>query len=219
MQTSHISNLNNDLQREENIPDDDDDDDQTDLIKNIDKIVKVKDNLIVNNKNNNNVVQVNNVLNVNNDITNENDDENASLLVNSINNDETVNRNNENKVKTRCLYFLDMLLSVVFFSPMSSFYWYGTWLYLDTFFIKDDYKLSNFVSWGIGLLLLFPGYLFQQDFQRFYEYLKRYNYLGAIVRFLMRTIYIYLMCFAVVAQWRGLWNLLVNYYIFIPYLN
>jgi hypothetical protein len=185
MQTSHILNSNDETTEEDGI----------DSIKNIDQIVQIGDSYSVNN-----TIQFNNI---------DNDDENVGLLENTeINNDNKI-IGNENKIKTRCLYLLDMLLSVVFFSPMSSLYWYGTWLYLDTFFINDDYKLSNFASWGIGLALLFPSYIFQQDFQRFYDYLKRFNCLGTWLRFLMRTIYIYLMCFAVVAQWRGLWNLLV----------
>ena len=111
---------------------------------------------------------------------------------------------------TRSLYLIDVMLSVLLFSPMSCFYWYGTEQILDTYFITNNYILSNFVSWFIGLAILLPAYLFQQEMQTKYEEARTWRHCGSFVRFLMRVVYMYLICFAVVIQWRGVWNLMVN---------
>lgn len=111
------------------------------------------------------------------------------------------------------IYSSDVLLSIVLFSPIVSIYWYGTWTYLDNYFLVDDPKTSSFVSWTSGLFILLIGYLFQQDFQHFYDYLHGLGKCGNFCQVLVRSVYIYLMSFAVVAEWRGLWNLF-NFYFF-----
>jgi hypothetical protein len=110
------------------------------------------------------------------------------------------------------LYLVDISLSIVFFSPLVSLYWYCTWLFLNDYFITWDVTLSNSLSYGIGLLILFPAYVLQENLQQFYNRLGLLSPVrSSVSKFLMRTIYIYLMSFAVVLEWRGLWNLCDTY--------
>jgi hypothetical protein len=112
------------------------------------------------------------------------------------------------------LYLVDILLSIVFFSPLVSLYWYCTWLFLNDYFITCDAVLSNALSYALGLLILLPAYVLQENLQQFYNRLGQLGPVSSSVsKFLMRTVYIYLMSFAVVLEWRGLWNL-CDIYIF-----
>jgi hypothetical protein len=69
---------------------------------------------------------------------------------------------------------------------------YCTWSFLDDYFLKDHVYLSNYVSLAISYVLILPGYLAQEYWQKLYEKLKEFKY-ATFLRFLMRTIYIYLM--------------------------
>jgi hypothetical protein len=126
--------------------------------------------------------------------------------------DESNNHLHTHKTFRNFIYSSDVLLSIVLFSPIVSIYWYGTWTYLDNYFLVEDSKTSSFVSWVTGLFVLLAGYLFQQDFQHFYDYLHGLGKCGHLCQVLARSVYIYFMSFAVVAEWRGLWNLFNLYF-------
>lgn len=110
------------------------------------------------------------------------------------------------------LHTIDVLLSVLVFSPLVSIYWYCTWQFIDDYFLKESPKLSNFLSWSIGLSILCPGYVFQKDLQNLYEYLNNLETIGSTLQVLMRVIYIYAICLANVLEWRSMWNLLSLYF-------
>jgi len=148
---------------------------------------------------------------------NETSDEHARLL-RDVEGQQNVQEEVENHLPTHktfrnFIYSSDVLLSIVLFSPIVSIYWYGTWTYLDNYFLVDEPKTSSFVSWTSGLFILLVGYLFQQDFQHFYDYLHELGKFGRLCQVIARSVYIYFMSFAVVAEWRGLWNLF-NFYFF-----
>lgn len=85
---------------------------------------------------------------------------------------------------------------------------YCTWSFLDDYMLPNDERLSNFLSWIIGLVILLPSYVFQKDLQTIYIALGNLNsYVGTSLRVLMRVIYIYLVTLAVILEWRGVWNL------------
>lgn len=111
------------------------------------------------------------------------------------------------------LHTIDVFLSILIFSPLVAIYWYCTWQFVDEYFFNDRPKLSNFLSWSIGLSILFPGYVFQKDLQNLYEYLDNFETIGSTLQVLMRVIYIYIIALAVVLEWRSMWNL-INFYFY-----
>lgn len=116
----------------------------------------------------------------------------------------------------KLFYFLDVMLAIAFFSPMVGIYWYCSWSFLDKYFLSGDGEdehqtLSSFLSYAIGLLVLLPSYLFQQDIKRCYNFFKRFGRVGTLMRFTFRNLYLYMISFAFVFQWRGLWNICETY--------
>lgn len=110
------------------------------------------------------------------------------------------------------LYSVDIFLSVLLFSPLVSLYWNFTWQFFDSYFLVDSPRLSNFLCWFIGLVILLPSYLFQNDLHNFYNHLSRLGNSGQVVRILLRIFYIYLVSIGIVLEWRGVWNLIDIYY-------
>lgn len=110
------------------------------------------------------------------------------------------------------LYTTDILLSVLVFSPIIGLFWYCTWSFLDDYFLNDRMYLSNFLSLSIGLIFILAGYLMQELMQLWYDKLKQFKY-SKFLRFLMRTVYAYIMSMAVILQWRAVWNI-YNFYLF-----
>lgn len=144
----------------------------------------------------------------------------SNSLNNDSNNDEEtvlITRQDEFRIRTSrafgaFMYLADVFLSILIFSPIVAFYWYGTWTFLDTYFIPDNKKLSIFLCWLIGLFILMPSYLFQIELQNLYDYFKTLNKFGVVLRFIMRIIQSYIISFAILFQWRGLWNLIDLYF-------
>lgn len=105
------------------------------------------------------------------------------------------------------------MLAIMFFSPMVGIYWYCSWSFLDKYFLShaDEQNLSSFLSYAIGLLILLPSYIFQQDIKRCYNFFKKFGLFGTFMRFTFRNLYLYMISFAFVFQWRGLWNICETY--------
>jgi hypothetical protein len=98
------------------------------------------------------------------------------------------------------LHSVDILLSIVLFSPLVSIFWYVTWSFLDDYFLNRSSKLSNLVSWLLGLFILLPSYVFQKDLQRWYTQLENTRFLSYLLRVTMRVVYIYLVTVAVILE-------------------
>jgi len=111
----------------------------------------------------------------------------------------------ENSVKSKALYTIDVLLSAFFFAFLSALYWYGTWTFLDVFVLPENNVLSSAICYVASLLMILPGYIFQQDIQNIY------NNCHFAVQFVMRYLYVYLMSLAYVLEWRGCWELCDKY--------
>lgn len=124
-----------------------------------------------------------------------------------INDDEPEIRNplkqHERQLKIDFYYFIDLFLSAAIFSPLSGFYWYGSWSFLDSYFLTSNRFLSALLSYLIGLSIILPSYLFQHKLQQFYN-----NYCDNFIkRFLLKFTYVYLLSIGIVFEWRGCWEL------------
>ncbi|CAF0772676.1 unnamed protein product [Brachionus calyciflorus] len=144
--------------------------------------------------------------------------ETSSLYINEsmtrANNDETplISRSNWKSGKFRVyslIYPIDILLSLIFFGPLVSIYWNFSWEFLDLYFYVSEPILSNLICWIFGLLIIFPAYLFQKDFDcldKYFQSLNNFN--GRFLKVTLRISYIYSITLGVLLQWRGLWNLI-----------
>jgi hypothetical protein len=63
--------------------------------------------------------------------------------------------------------------------------------------MPNNVVLSSVVCYLVGLLLLLPGYVFQNNLQKFHNNLK------PTMQFIFRIFFIYVISFAVVLEWRG----------------
>jgi hypothetical protein len=112
-------------------------------------------------------------------------------------------RQHEKKLKIDFYYFIDLFLSAVIFTPLSGFYWYGSWSFIDSYFLTSNAFLSAMLSYLIGLSIILPSYLFQLKLQHFYN-----NYCDNIIkRFLFKLTYVYFLSIGIVFEWRGCWEL------------
>ena len=117
-------------------------------------------------------------------------------------------KQSDTSVRVYCIYFVDIFVSLLVFSPLVAFYWYGTWTFLDLYIIPDNKTLSYVVCWVGGLLVLLPFYMLGAKIFELYSYLKTVRpVLGKTCRLLMRVLFIYVNGLAIVVQWRGLWNM------------
>lgn len=115
----------------------------------------------------------------------------------------------ENKPLKYGIYSLDIILSLFVFGPLVSLYWNSTWEFLDLFFFPNEPELSNFICWILGLLIIFPTYLFQKSFEGLNTTFERSTKLkNKILNIIIRVCYIYTLVLGVLLQWRGLWNLI-----------
>ena len=71
---------------------------------------------------------------------------------------------------------------------------------LDDYFMPDNLILGAVLCYLIALLLLLPGYVFQTNLQ------KLHNKLNPKMQTVFRVIFIYVISFAVVMEWRGKLN-------------
>ncbi|CAF0772694.1 unnamed protein product [Brachionus calyciflorus] len=128
---------------------------------------------------------------------------------------EILQRPSKEEIRRRHIYnllhSLDVILSILLFSPLVAIYWYCTWQLIEEHFYKESPKISNFLSWIIGLAILFPGYVFQRDLQNLYEYLDNFERIGYTLQVAMRVVYIYAITIGVVLEWRSVWNIMDIY--------
>ncbi|RNA07794.1 hypothetical protein BpHYR1_018494 [Brachionus plicatilis] len=128
---------------------------------------------------------------------------------------ELLHRPSKEEIRRRFIYnilhSIDVLLSILLFSPLVAIYWYCTWSLIDDYFYKESPKISNFLSWILGLSILFPGYVFQRDLQNLYEYLNNFETIGYMLQVTMRVVYIYAITIGVILEWRSVWNLMDIY--------
>jgi hypothetical protein len=98
---------------------------------------------------------------------------------------------------TKANYFIDSLLSAFIFAPLSALYWYGSWSLVDVYLLPSYQLLSALVSYCVGLVIVLPGYIFQEKIQ------DLYNKRNDVVQFLIRFVYAYLVSLACILEWRG----------------
>jgi hypothetical protein len=103
-----------------------------------------------------------------------------------------------NCANTKLVYFIDSIISAFIFAPLSALYWYGTWSLFDVYLLPNYQLTSALISYVIGLIILLPGYIFQEKIQ------DLYNKRNELVQFLIRFIYAYFVSLACVLEWRGL---------------
>lgn len=122
---------------------------------------------------------------------------------------ESESKKDTHGIYTYGIYSLDIILSLFFFGPLVSLYWNSTWEFLDLFFFSNEPELSNFICWILGLLIIFPTYLFQKSFEKLNKTFERSTkYKDKFLTIIIRVGYIYTLVLGVVLQWRGLWNLI-----------
>ncbi|RNA07793.1 hypothetical protein BpHYR1_018493, partial [Brachionus plicatilis] len=137
-----------------------------------------------------------------NDEVNANADDYTPLILDS-------ESKNEKRSFSYLIYTLDIILSLFLFGPLVSFYWNSSWEFLDLFFFVNEPELSNFICWILGLLIIFPTYLFQKSFEGLNTSFERSaKFKSKIFQIIIRTCYIYTLGLGVLLQWRGLWNLI-----------
>lgn len=128
---------------------------------------------------------------------------------------EILHRPSKEEIRRKFIYnilhSIDVLLSILLFSPLVAIYWYCTWSLIDDYFYKESPKISNFLSWIIGLTILFPGYVFQRHLQDLYEYMNNFETIGYMLQVSMRILYIYAITIGVILEWRSVWNLMALY--------
>jgi hypothetical protein len=114
----------------------------------------------------------------------------------------------------KCVYFTDILFSVFVASPLSGIYWYMSWTFLDEHFnVFESAFFTSFLSYFIGLSLILCSYLFQNHLEMLHDYLSKLKYFNKTSCFLLRSVYMYFICAAVVLEWQSLWNILFTKFI------
>ena len=106
-----------------------------------------------------------------------------------------------------CYFLLDQLVAAVIVAPFTVAYWRGTWYLCQFYFFPEDVEKSGWTSVAIGnggmlLLALLQGPLTQLLGR---DHLRSFG--DVLVWVFGYHLYSYAMCFFIVNQWRGCWDL------------
>ncbi|XP_033733681.1 uncharacterized protein LOC117322849 [Pecten maximus] len=97
------------------------------------------------------------------------------------------------------------LINLVVVSPLVVCFWRGTWEIMDVYVFPDDFGLTAWVSVAIGNAIIFLFSILQDYFSK----LNKLN--NPFVHFVLSRLYVYLLGFGCVNQWRGVWFLQDHY--------
>ena len=122
-----------------------------------------------------------------------------------------LNIENASSKPPSCLYCMDVIFSVLIVSPLSAVYWVTLWNVLDENVIIHTKVITNIVYYSIGFGVLLVLNLLQNYLQQTHAYLRNLKYFSKILSFLMRSIYMYLVCGSGVLEWLAIWNILDTY--------
>ncbi|XP_060078891.1 uncharacterized protein LOC132558362 [Ylistrum balloti] len=97
------------------------------------------------------------------------------------------------------------LINLAIISPLVVCYWRGTWEIMDVFVYPADFVLTSWVSVAIGNAIIFLFSIFQGGITNINK-LK-----NPFAHFVLSRLYVYLLGFGCVSQWRGIWFLQDHY--------
>ena len=112
------------------------------------------------------------------------------------------------KIKTRIpLELIDFILSFFIFAPAGILFWASIWDLFYYYVYPKNLLLSAIVTLCVGLIIHYISYIFQYKLQVYHDK----NYITTSSGFypkghIFRFIYTYLLAFAYVTQWRGIWD-------------
>jgi hypothetical protein len=104
----------------------------------------------------------------------------------------------------------NLLISHLIFAPLSVAYWRGTWTLMDVYLFPDDELLSALIALAIGQVM-FVVMTYAEGC------LRRHLLPAGTVKFAVGSrVYIYVMAWTTVLQWRGAWQLYGYLYRYTP---
>ena len=107
------------------------------------------------------------------------------------------------------LHIADTFWSCFIVTPLTIFYWGGTWKLLDLYLFPDDGVLSAWVSLAIGTTGCLSAYLFLPMIGDCLQHHRQPTW--SLIHVLLSRLCIYILGFAVLNYWRGIWNLMDTY--------
>lgn len=99
---------------------------------------------------------------------------------------------------------LDVLWSIIIITPLTIFYWGGTWKLLDLYLYPDNILSSSYVSLALGTSGCIGGYLVLP----LLDTCVPSERICSFKHILISRVVIYILAFMVLNYWRGIWNLL-----------
>ena len=121
--------------------------------------------------------------------------------------------NDERAFRTEiCLHVADVFWSIFLITPLTIFYWGGTWKLMDLFILPGQTVYSAVVSLAVGTVGCLAGYILMPYLDR-YRPVSTSNYTApfSYKHILVSRTCIYILALAVLNYWRGLWTLLDHY--------
>ncbi|XP_030766772.1 uncharacterized protein LOC115890629 [Sitophilus oryzae] len=105
------------------------------------------------------------------------------------------------------LYLLDCLFSVAVVGNLVIFFWRGLWVVTDIIILPDNFIQSSWASLVLGLLLVGLVYRLQACMKKLCTSLKGF------AKLFIADFYILLSIVSTLLFWRGVWNLLIIYFL------
>ncbi|XP_070578012.1 uncharacterized protein [Ptychodera flava] len=102
------------------------------------------------------------------------------------------------------LHGFELVITLGIITPCTLGYWRGVWNLLDLYLLPNDPNISGIISILIGLGLIFVFGLLQNSHKRWFPF-------GTVRWHVFSRLYSFLLAFAVLNHWRGLWALLDFY--------
>jgi hypothetical protein len=114
-------------------------------------------------------------------------------------------RNLNSPLFTTGLIF-DLAFCSCILTPLTVFYWISTWDILYLYIYNDSTLLSCAITLTASYLILLICYIAQEKLQYFHNDITSKNGVHSKKSALIRLAYSYIILWAYIGQWRGLWD-------------